>query len=723
LAFKARLRTPEAEVAAFVVVDLGTRAPLLIHERTARILAIDGQGPVDVVVDDSDVVLGNLDGVARALEPLEELTREHAEALGDLPAVAVLGLPAFGGRTVVLDVHGGELRSVPPGSSTVSRGGGPNAKETTLSYTAKAYGYWLEAEAPGGKTLRTRFSTSEFDTRIGSDMAEQLGAPGGDLPRLMLGDVDIMRYAVLRPSNVTRFPDPKPQVILGTGLLSHFVVTLRPDRREITLRTLREPQLALEERAMFVARSRSDAQGVESFLAKHPDSRLADEASEALLAFRLDTRPPKPEAIQRAMQYRAAAARPERRARLMVRIADEMIALEDDRQDAYDLALMALDVGKPFAADDLDDTAIHHINARRGLVALLREDPTQARRYLLSAAFGLPKDPYVNLWLGRLYETTGQPIRAWSRYVEAALRDDPPIGALRGLDRFNQDEKFRGQFSMADAGRLLEGRLPVFMPARQYGPGADRSAVPVRLVELFIDINEPATQAAEMAIDALRAYLEVTGTVFVQYHLGDLLATDAAEARAAHYGVERTPVAVFDGTARVELGGDDTAAAKVFAEYADRAVAGRQADSAIVIEGRVKWEGDRVRADVSIAKAAGHKGPVLHLFLCERAVMAIGGNGQVLHHDVARSQLAPERGWPVTPARTTFNAELTVTDLRAQLNRRLDDVERKRGDRLAMRSTWIDPALCDVIAILHEVKSRRVLAAAVLPREQGEDRH
>jgi hypothetical protein len=328
----------------------------------------------------------------------------------------------------------------------------------------------------------------------------------------------------------------------------------------------------------------------------------------------------------------------------------------------------------------------------------------------------------VNLWLGRLYETTDQPIRAWSRFVEAALQNEPPIGAMRGLDRLNQDEAFRAQFSMTDAGRLLEGRLPVFMPVRQYDPEAAGGKVPVRLVELFTNVDEPATQAAEMAAEALRAYLDLADTVFVQYHLKDPLATDGARTRASAYGIEQTPVAVFDGTAQAAIGGDDTAAPKVFADYAKRAVAEHSVDTALTLEGKASWQGDRVRALASIRGNGEPGNCVLHLLLCERVVMAIGANGQALHHDVVRARLSPENGWPVTRIGEVFRAEATLSEIRRRLDGRLDEIEERQGKRLPMRSTWIDPNGCDVVAICQDVASRRVQATAVLPRESEETR-
>ncbi len=714
LCIKARLRTASAEVPAHVVLDLGMRGPMLVHERTAALLGFDRQAPVDLVFDDGDFSLTGLSSVARALEPLEELTRQHATALQDLPAVAVLGMPAFDGMRVELDVGAGTLRVRRAARSEGHAA--PPAGGTTLALTPKAYGYWLDAEGPAGEKLVVRFATSDYDTRINHVLAERLGHPGGEVPRVMLGDIDLTRYAALRPTDMHEMPEPRPDLVIGTGLLSSFQVVLEPDRQRLTLKAIREPQSVSQERALFVALGKADVAAILAFLEKQPESRLAPEAAEALVSCRLEENPPNLEAIREAINWRARTVRPEKRAQALVRLADEFIALEEKRKDAYDLALMALNAGKESASADPDDAAVHQINARLGLVALLREDYTQARRYLLSAIFALPKDPYVNLWLGRLYEKTDQSPRAWSRYLESALAERPPIGAVQGLNRLNADPEFRRSFSMLDAENLLEGRVPAFAQARRYGDDGT-GGTPARLVELFSNVEEPLTQAAEMAFDGLRDYLEGANTVFVQYHVGGALLSDAAESRAGFYGVTSAPAAFFDGAGPVTDGGEDRTAARVYGVYSGRAIPRSDRPAGPTVRAGADFDGAlHVRLEIA-GNQTLESAAAAHAVLCERVVMAVGPNKQVMHRNVARALLSPPAGWKVassvSPA--AFEVQVPAAEIVQRLETRLDALKAKDPAHYVMRPTWIDWRLCDVIVILQNPDTRQVLCAHVLP--------
>jgi hypothetical protein len=714
LCVKAELRGPESRVPGYLVIDLGTRGPLLLHERTAALLGAVPRGPVDIVAADSGTVLPQLEAVSMAIEPLERLTRDHAAELENIPAVGVLGMPAFRGARIELDVGDGRIRwgedVSEPGAAPDSEGG-----IDRVPFEAEAYGYWLVGTVPDHGTVRIRFATAEYDTRISNVAAARLGAPGGDLEALLLGGVNLARYAVLRPSDFSAFPEPRPDVVIGTGLLSHFVVTIAPDARWLSLRSVREPEDIEAERSFFVARAAKQPEAIEAFLAAHPESRLAAQACETLLWLRVERKPPDLDAVRGALEWIARTTKAERRAMRLVAVADEMIALDESRDDAYELASLALDAAAPYAGDDLNETAAYHIRARRGLIALLRGDYETARRELLSAAFGIPKDPYVNLWLGRLYERTGQAPRAWSRYVQSAMQNDPPIGALRGLNRLNNDPAFRRRFTMDDAARLLEGRAPKFVPAQRYEPGPANRARPVRLMELFTNINQEQTQAAQLAFEGLAGFYELADTVCVQYHLDDVLSTDSAVARAAWYGVETVPAAFFDGMGPITAGGNEDAAARVFSTYRDKSMRPRSPEDAPEIRGEARWRNDNLEVGVEVGGVEGTSLLGLHVLLCERSVMAIGANRQLLHKNVVRAALTPPEGEPLGEGPMFFEGGRSA--IQQRLRQRIAAQFTDDSGRPAMEPVWIDPAACVVVAFVQNQASHEVLAATTFAVE------
>ena len=181
-----------------------------------------------------------------------------------------------------------------------------------------------------------------------------------------------------------------------------------------------------------------------------------------------------------------------------------------------------------WTSDDIDGTAIHELNVCRGLVALQNGDVKQVRRYLLSASFGLPKDPLVHLWLGQVYQKTHQLQRAWAQFIEASLAQDPPIDAIIELAAVMRDPSFRAGFGAADAELILEGRVPSFWPDESRQPD-QRPAV--QLVEFFSDANNSRTVGGQLAFDGLREFFTGTPVVFICYHLEAQLINDTCRER------------------------------------------------------------------------------------------------------------------------------------------------------------------------------------------------
>ena len=727
LCARCALHSPAVAIPANVVIDLGASVPLLIHERTARLLKI-GHGTL-LEVRFGDLVLSDLRGRPLGLLALDKLTRDHSADLGEVPAVAILGLPALADFTVQLAVDEGVIHLLPPaegkrqeaegkrpGDESSPEVSGANGEACTLPFEEEGPSYWLHAAGPDGFALRTRFATSDYDTFIDSTVTDLLGAPGGELDRVDLGCVNVARYVALRPRDLSTTPEPHPDLVLGTNLLAHFRVTIDQVNHRMTFEQTRPPSFPVEERAYFIAEMDEDADAVEAFLSRHGSSRLAAEAASTLLALRLDDYPPSQEALVRAMRLRAAAVPQERRSGEMLRLSDELT--DSDRDDKYALAGVALEIGLEHAPQALNGTEAHRIHARLGLVALRRDDLRQARRHLLSAAFGLPRDPLVNLWLGELYERMGKLTRAWSRYVQAAISKDRPPAALEGLDRLNRNPAFRADFSMSDAQQLLEGRVVEFHPAGRH-PSATGGDVgqPARLVELFTCVDEPATLGAELAFGALREYFDRSAVALIEYHLSspeaDPLTCEVGAARRAFYGVEHVPVAYFDGGAPLWAGGDDGEAERIFSGYVSALSESPQVAAQWRLSGTASFRDTAISGRVELDGPQGGAGLRLHVILCEKAVMLPGANSLLLHRQVARSAVAPPRGFVVPSAvgRRVFDIRVDTTEVRADLERAIATIEKEGGIEFTMRPTYVDAGSSVFVAFLQEESSRRVWAA------------
>src|SRR4029078_5653735 len=100
------------------------------------------------------------------------------------------------------------------------------------------------------------------------------------------------------------------------------------------------------------------------------------------------------------MELYAASLPSETRSGQMIVIADQIVAQREVRDGARMKVLgKALEIASQSAGDDMNAAAVHQINARKGMLALRQGDLKEARRKLLSAAFGTPGDARVNLWL------------------------------------------------------------------------------------------------------------------------------------------------------------------------------------------------------------------------------------------------------------------------------------------------------------------------------------
>lgn len=724
------VRVGGAGIPANVVLDLGQPAPLVLHERTAALLNVPAGGAV--TLEFNGLKLPDLPARIAQLRSLEALTRDHAVELGELPAVAIVGLPAFAGGRPELDLAAGRLRVLPPAPETADAapptGASPSdpaatapstdAARTILPLEERPTGYWLGGVGPDDFPLRVRLSTVQHDTLIDADVAVVLDAPAGNVASLHLGSVDISRYVALRPEDLAALPG-HPHIMLGTGLLAHFRLLIDPQRHLVELEPVQAPRFPQDDQDFFAARESGDPDRIESWLAAHPAARLAREAAELLLEARLAPAARDPDAVARALRLRAQATAPERRAALLVQTADALLA--SDRPDAAALATVALQLAQESAPADLAGRAAHDIQARLGLVALRRDDLPAARRHLLSAAFGLPRDPLVSLWLGQVYERMGRPARAWSRYAQALVADASLVDAQRGLDRLNHDPAFRATFSMADAQQLLEGRVPEFHPPERHRRTNPDEAPTVRLVELFSCVDNARTAAAELAFGGLAEYFEGTAVVFIEYHLSlprpDPLAGEPGAARAAFYEIAATPAARFDGQRAIDTGGGERDAAAVYEEYRLACELLPPVPPAWRLGGAIRRDGGELAVEITLD--GPEAGPDLRLLavLCEHRVMLPGASGVVLHRHVARHALAPPDGFsvPAAPGPRTFAARLAPAQLAQTLADRLARLEQEHGVTFHMRPTYVDPDECLVALILQDSRTRAVLAAATLP--------
>lgn len=723
LCVRGALQVQGKSIPAVFVIDLGMPAPVLVHRNTAQLMRLESQSTADVRLD--GLVLEGLRAVSLDLPRLDELSNEYSEELGQVPAVAVLGMPAFGDRVLLLDLAERRLQLSAPEELVQQRQAGeaPTGRDADAYVTAElpfastSQGYWLDGLIPEDFKVRVRFATTRADTVVDSITADLAETDPDVVFPLRLGPVDVARFVALRPEELTGEGEARADVILGTHLLEHFRVQIDTTRSRMIFQQVRSPSFPQEERAYFQARSAGDAEGIEAFLVDHAESRLAREAGYTLLRLRLDDAAADRESIKRALSLLVDRLPVDRRARFCLGLSDELTA--GSREDRLSLAEDVLRVGSAWAPADRDGVASHQINARLGHLLLLRDEPDQARRLLLSAAFGLPRDPLVNLWLGQFYERTGRLTRAWSRYAQSALDKAPPVEALIALDRLHRDPAFRRVFSMAEAARMLEGRVPEFHPASRADEQGEAAAPRVSLVELFVCIEDAGSLAAELAFAGLAEYLEAGEVAFIQYHVPwpepDPLTSSVSLDRATTRGVTAAPQICFAGERLATGAGDEQNVASLFGTYAARtpAVVAADPDERWQIEGSVDVQADVIAGQVRVIGPQRADELRLHLVLCESPVVVPGANGTMLHHNVARASLSGSAGLAIPDGaeQRSFPFRITIGEVGEQLKQTLARLEGDRQIEFVIRPTFVDAAACSVVAFIEHAETGRVLAA------------
>lgn len=201
-------------VPANLVIDLGMRMPLVVHKNTGKMLAL-GPGS-NGEVRFGEMVLPDLRTLAADLPSLEELNVKFAPDLDEIPAVGILGLPAFAGQVPQLDLAAGVLRLIAPGDlqmfpvSTATGAGGPEPVDVVLPLEEQGSGYWLSAMAAEDFKIRVRLSTSAADTVLDSTTSDLAGSPAGALDELWLGPINLARYVAFRPQDLSGYPYLRP---------------------------------------------------------------------------------------------------------------------------------------------------------------------------------------------------------------------------------------------------------------------------------------------------------------------------------------------------------------------------------------------------------------------------------------------------------------------------------------------------------------------------------
>lgn len=710
------LSTEHRRIPANLLLEYEKPAGLELHNRATQPLRAERRDgstiPITIHFPGIDIVVERREHGDEDF--LNEFTKYNAAALGENAAVGTIGAEIFGQYHVTLDLAAGFVElSDPRGRSA------PQEGDDVVPMTMHGGLVWLQVIDPDERPRALALGTGRYDTVVDEVLCDAFGKPAGNIGSLRVGQHDISAFVAPRPEEVILAHPDGAVGMVGLNLLEHFRISIDRENRVARLVNTVPADFPQVDFEYFQALLEEEADPLEAFIDKHPEARLAREAAERLLEYRLDEEDD--DACVRAIQKLVATRTEDLRATAAL---DAMAELSNAGRPK--LVIAAGEHGVPFGRDDRYPDAVHKIHAKLGQVRFDLGEERQAWRNLLSAAFGMPEDGPVNYNLGRYYEAQGRPKRAFSRYLQAAISPDSGPQAMAGLERVQATLGDGQAFDVDLIDRMIEGKVQRFGAASKFKPSDEDVTNRIVLGEFFTNAQFEQAIGGALANEGLLSHFERHHLAMIAYHLPDPenepLVNELSAAMATRLEVPGPYVHVFNGRTAAPGGGRASDREGVY-NRCRRAVLDELLESSaneISITGRV--QDGIVSGDVTVSGPAGIEAHV-QVLLVERGVLFPGKSKVVVHRMVARGSLlqtidgvayAPTDG----AMRIPFSKSLV--DMSAANEKYLDDRQAAGEGAVVKMSLAIDPRQVSVIAILRDWSSNTVLQAAQLdPTTEG----
>jgi hypothetical protein len=704
LVLRCELSSATKRIPAHLTIELDSAGGFELHGRAAQGLEIVEGDPVTVHL--AGFKLRDLVPEAMGRERsqvFDDVTKYHATELGEVPCVGALGFGVLKSFHLVFDLARHEVTLSPARSAGEPP---PTAGDGVVLPLDVTNGVaWFPVEVAGSKEGMFLLGTSRFDTAIDEALCRRLGRPAGDVGMVEAGTLDFSPYVAFRPSSVDGFHPAGALGATGINLLQCLRAEIDVANRRIQLAASAPARFPEMDLAYFQSMVSGGPGPVEDYLVRFPAERLSPEAAQLLLDRRLEGALDDPEALERAISWIQKTTAEDRRATKALDLMDLF-----ERYQLERFQIIAARAGIEKGRLDRDPTAVHKLHARLGELELEGGRLDEAWRHLLSASFGMKEDGMVNLNLGLLYEKKGKHGRAFSRFVQAVITEDAAARALDGLKRAQAALGGEAAMSIDVIERLIEGRVPGYRTANRFQPTDKTWQGRTCVAQLFCDAQIPERNAADLAFDALASYFAREQLCVLAYHLPmaglDGLTSPVALEAARDYQIGG-PMAIFNGTRRVEGTGREDDKERFFEDYKRQVLAELEKPAAQRLELSAKVVDGEVRAEIVASGPAD--AATLDLVLAERGVLFPGKSKIAVHHWVVRGRLQPVAGSAAPSPKRAFAVRIDAVT--AQLEEALQDLESQSGASLALWPTSIDPRQLSVVALLKS-PSGEILQAA-----------
>jgi tetratricopeptide (TPR) repeat protein len=725
---------PKLRVPVNLWLDFDGAFGLQLHNRAAAPLPAETPAgkPLPLTLHFPDFTL---EIARRELGPEEEFetfTKYHSKELGENALTGAIGGDILKHFDVIFDLPRGQVLLAPPGQLEQQQGD-PLLGDVVVPISLQNDLVWLPVALQGanpqaaGEPLKRAMAigSSRYDSVLDRRLCNSLRRPAGNVGPVLCESIDFSPYVAFRPDEVVQVHPDGVAGVMGINLLERFRIHVDRQSLLATLRSTASPVFPQQDLAWFQAMVAEDRDLVLNWLEQHGDSRLGREAAEFLLNLLLDEGA-EPDEANVAIQWVNDTMPADLRATRLFDLMEELV-----NEGETDLGIAAGELGVKSARKDRYPESNYKLHGRLGEL-LLPSDKREAWRHLLSAAFGLPQDGMINLNLARVYEANGKKNRAFSRYIQALVKEESSELAMEALMRLDNELPPEQRMTIETIDRMISGRVRNYSAPDMYQFDAADRTNRTSLVEFFTNAYVGTEQrggaiGGAMGNQGVMSHFSDTECICLSYHLSaprlEPLVTPLGQFMAQWLGVNGPVVQVVDGVRSAPGAGKFRDAEKIYGMTRDAVISRLQRTSSIEITTAANLDGKSLTGEITI------KGPaigsaadldlnplVVQVVVAERGVVFHGSSGVVIHRMLARglATAGPLSGVAYLPddeGRLDFSFARDLTEIEKENATYLDSLEAgqtKGGTRMGLR---IEPNSVEVIVLVRDATSGEVVQA------------
>ena len=672
----------------------------------------------------------------------EDFTKYHSSEIGEDALTGAIGAHVLKHFDVVLDLPNDQIELLPAGqlADQEPTRGQPTSGlgDIIVPITLQNDLAWLPVQLNGSKDKLTRalaIGSTQYDSRLDRRLCNSLQRPAGNVGPVVCDSIDFSPYVAFRPSEIVQVHPDGVAGVLGINLLEKFRIHIDRQSLVAAIRSASSPEFPQQDLAYFQAMVAEDRDLVLNWLEQHGQTRLGREAAEFLLTLMLEEGAEKDE-LESAIEWINTTMPADLRATRMMELTEELV-----NEGEIELGVAAGKIGIKSAREDRYPESSYKLHGRLGEL-LIPIDKREAWRHLLSAAFGLPDDGMINLNLGRVYEANNKKNRAFSRYLQALIKEESSELAMEALMRMDADLPAEERLTIESIDRMISGRVRNFSAPDRYEVDPETRTNRTCLVEFFTNAYVGTEQrggaiGGAMGNQGIISHFDKTECVSLSYHLSaprlEPLVSPLGQFMATWLGVSSPVVQKVDGRVNAPGTGKHREAEQIYKATRSTIVPRLKQPTPITVSGETRLYGKTISGQITIqgppidSEADLNLKPlVIQVVVAERGVVFHGSSGVVIHRMLARGLATEGRldGVAFLPDRDgklVFSIDRNLADIETENASFLDSLESgqtKGGTRMGLR---IEPNSVEIVVVVREAETGTVVQThqCAMQRDEG----